>query len=155
MGAVLGISELHGKIREAKESGRQVVFTNGCFDLLHIGHIQLLRQARDLGDILVVGLNSDKSVRSLKGENRPLQIQSDRAEILSELRAVDFVIIFDDETPIRLIEQLRPDVLVKGGDWPIEQIVGGDFVQSYGGKVCSLDLVEGKSTTTILKKIQP
>lgn len=130
----------------------KVVFTNGCFDLLHVGHIEYLEQARSLGNFLIVGVNSDASVKALKGPSRPIQNENDRAKILSALRAVDAVVIFNEETPEKLIHIIRPDVLVKGGDWKIESIVGASFVQSYGGQVQSLKFVNGKSTTSIIEK---
>ena len=130
------------------------VFTNGCFDLIHRGHVDLLRRARELGDCLIVGLNSDCSVRGMKGPSRPVQGQEERAAILRAIRYVDEVIIFDEATPARLIERVQPDVLVKGGDWPLEQIVGADFVLRHGGKVFSLPLVPGHSTTSLLDRLQ-
>lgn len=133
---------------------RKLVFTNGCFDLLHPGHVDLLERARALGDRLVVGLNSDRSVRVLKGPTRPFWSESDRAAMLRALRCVDEVIVFDDETPARLIEQIRPQVLVKGGDWPVEQIVGADLVLGWGGQVFSLPLLSGYSTTSLADHIQ-
>ena len=132
----------------------KTVFTNGCFDLLHRGHVDLLRRARELGDFLVVGVNSDCSVRAMKGPSRPVQTQEERAAILRAIRYVDEVIIFDDTTPVRLIERLKPDVLVKGGDWPLGQIVGADFVIRNGGKVFSLPLVPGHSTTSLLDRLR-
>lgn len=137
---------------EAIRKNKKIVFTNGCFDLLHIGHIRYLKEARKLGDFLVVGINSDSSVKELKGPTRPIQNQDDRAEILSSMEAVDATIIFSESTPERLIKNIKPDILVKGGDWTVDQIVGGHFVQSYGGKVMSLQFVEGKSTTKIIEK---
>lgn len=137
-----------------KRNGRRVVFTNGCFDLLHPGHIRSLEQARSLGDILIVGLNSDKSVRELKGEGRPVIPERERAEILSAFEFVDGVIIFDDLTPREVISQLLPDVLVKGGDWAGDQIVGREEVETAGGKVVSVPVVSGYSTTEILRKIR-
>jgi rfaE bifunctional protein nucleotidyltransferase chain/domain len=135
-----------------KRSEKKVVFTNGCFDLLHVGHVRYLNQAKSCGDILVVGVNSDNSVRQLKGPTRPLQNENHRAEILLNLKAVDFVAIFDQETPEDLIRIVKPDILVKGGDWKVEQIAGGGFVQSYGGKVLSLTFIEGQSTTSLIEK---
>jgi D-sedoheptulose 7-phosphate isomerase len=129
------------------------VFTNGCFDLLHPGHVDLLDRARALGDRLIVGLNSDRSVRALKGAGRPLLPQEARASILRALRSVDEVIIFDELTPARLIEELQPDVLVKGGDWPVAQIIGADTVWRNGGRVLSLPLQPGYSTTVLVEKI--
>ncbi|MFZ8932416.1 MAG: D-glycero-beta-D-manno-heptose 1-phosphate adenylyltransferase [Bacteriovoracaceae bacterium] len=133
---------------------KKIVFTNGCFDILHSGHVQYLNEAKSLGDILVVGLNSDKSVKGLKGPLRPINSEQDRKFILENLKAVDFVEIFDRPTPLDLIHNVRPDVLVKGGDWKIEQIVGSDFVISQGGQVRSLVFKEGKSTTNIIEKIK-
>lgn len=133
--------------------GEKVVFTNGCFDLLHRGHLTYLAKARDLGSHLVIGLNSDMSVKRLKGEDRPVQGLEDRALALASLTFVDAVIPFEEDTPSKLIEMVRPDVLVKGGDYSIEQIVGHEFVQSYGGEVTTIDLVPGKSTTSLIERM--
>lgn len=143
--------EARGKMKQA---GKQLVFTNGCFDLIHAGHVRYLAQARALGDVLVVALNSDRSVRALKGEGRPILSEQERAEVIAALEAVDYVIIFDEETPRELIAALLPDVLVKGGDWPLDQIVGRDEVEAAGGKVLSLPYVEGSSTTEIIERIK-
>lgn len=132
----------------------KVVFTNGCFDILHSGHIQYLNEARALGDKLIVGLNSDLSVKRLKGEERPINTEDDRKFVLENLKAVDEVVIFGEDTPLGLIELIKPDVLVKGGDWPIEKIVGHDFVSSLGGEVISLSFKHGYSTTSVLEKIK-
>jgi D-beta-D-heptose 7-phosphate kinase/D-beta-D-heptose 1-phosphate adenosyltransferase len=137
-----------------KRNGRRVVFTNGCFDLLHPGHIRSLEHARSLGDALIVGLNSDASVRQLKGEGRPVIPERERAEILAALECVDGVLIFDDLTPQRVIAALLPDVLVKGGDWPGDKIVGREEVEAAGGRVVSAPVVAGYSTSEILKKIR-
>ncbi len=131
-----------------------LVFTNGCFDLLHPGHIDLLERARALGDRLVVGINSDASVRAIKGAGRPLMSQADRTAVLLGLRSVDEVAVFDEPTPARLIKELKPDVLVKGGDWPVEQIIGADFVIKHGGKVLSLPLKPSYSTSNIIARIK-
>lgn len=131
-----------------------VVFTNGCFDILHAGHVDLLTRARALGDKLIVGINSDESVRRIKGASRPVVCQEERADVLRALRAVDEVVIFDEPTPQRIIEEIKPDVLIKGGDWQISEIVGSDFVLKRGGKVLSLPLKEGFSTTSIIEKIK-
>lgn len=139
------------KILSPLRQGKKLVFTNGCFDLLHVGHIRYLQQARQLGDMLFVGLNADASVKRLKGPERPIQNESDRAEIMAALACVDFVSVFPEDTPEELIKLVRPDILVKGGDWAIDKILGGPFVQSYGGKVMSLILVDGKSTTKIIE----
>lgn len=136
-----------------KRNGRRVVFTNGCFDLLHPGHVRGFEQARQLGDALIVGLNSDSSVRQLKGPTRPVIPERERAEALSALEAVDAVVIFDELTPREVISRLLPDVLVKGGDWPGDQIVGREEVEAAGGRVVSIPFVPGYSTTMILQKI--
>lgn len=151
MGRVIRDEQIQKDLERIRKHGR-IVFTNGCFDLLHVGHIRYLQQARSLGDFLFVGINSDRSVQELKGPTRPIQNESDRAEIMAALGCVDFVCVFDEDTPERLIKQVRPDVLTKGGDWPIEKIVGYDFVQSYGGQVKSLQFVEGRSTSSIVEK---
>ncbi|MCB0391133.1 MAG: D-glycero-beta-D-manno-heptose 1-phosphate adenylyltransferase [Bdellovibrionales bacterium] len=153
MGQVFSQQQLEENLA-AFRAGKKVVFTNGCFDILHIGHVRYLQEAKSLGDILVVAVNMDASVKKLKGPSRPIQNENDRAEILAALECVDIVTLFAEETPYEIIKKLRPDVLVKGGDWPIEQIVGHDIVQSYGGKVLSLNFVEGHSTTQIIKKSQ-
>ena len=140
-------------VRAAQRAGRRVVFTNGCFDLLHRGHTRYLEQARALGDLLVVAINSDASVRALKGPSRPVVPAEQRAEVLAALAAVDLVAIFDELDPTRVIRAVRPDVLVKGGDWPISQIVGADFVQSRGGAVRSLPYVDGASTSDLIGRI--
>lgn len=135
-------------------AGRKIVFTNGCFDLLHVGHVRYLQEARRLGDLLVVGVNSDASTKRLKGPTRPIQNENDRAEILAALACVDYTVVFEEDTPAELIRRVKPDILVKGGDWKIDRIVGGDFVQSYGGEVMSLQFVDGKSTTKLIEKAQ-
>ena len=140
-------------IRRLKQQGKSVVFTNGCFDLLHIGHVRYLAKAKQKGDILVVGLNSDSSVRRLKGRLRPLVCQHDRAGILAGLASVDYVVIFNQATPFKIIKALQPDVLVKGADWPKLAIVGAEFVRGYGAKVATIPLVAGRSTTKLIKKI--
>lgn len=151
MGKVLNVGELV-KVLEPLHGTKKIVFTNGCFDLLHVGHVRYLNQAKSRGDILVLGINSDKSVQILKGPTRPVQNENDRAEIISNLKSVDYVVIFNEETPLELIKKVRPDLLVKGGDWKPDQIVGSDVVMSYGGKVESLQFVDGKSTTNIIAK---
>lgn len=139
--------------REWKDNRRCVVFTNGCFDLLHPGHIRLLEEARTLGDVLVVGLNSDCSLRELKGPGRPLVPEQERAEVLAALEAVDAVTIFDEPTPLQLVAALIPDVLVKGGDWGADEIVGREEVEAAGGRVVRIPLVGGYSTSRIIAKI--
>ena len=147
------ISALEKILARLRSKRKKIVFTNGCFDILHIGHIKYLKKARSLGDILVVGLNSDASTRAIKGDSRPMNNQGDRAEILSSLYFVDYVIIFDEKTPADLIRRLKPDVLVKGGDWHPSDIVGGDFVKARGGKVVALPFIKGHSTTALIKKL--
>lgn len=152
--AVLTLEELILQFGPGKRNGRRVVFTNGCFDLLHPGHIQLLEAARAMGDALVVGLNSDESVRSLKGPSRPVIPQQERAEILANLECVDAVVVFNELTPKKIVAALLPDILVKGGDWPGNQIVGREEVEAIGGEVVLIDVVQGYSTTEILRKIR-
>jgi D-beta-D-heptose 7-phosphate kinase/D-beta-D-heptose 1-phosphate adenosyltransferase len=142
------------KIFSDLRGSKRVVFTNGCFDLLHVGHVRYLQEARKLGDLLVVGVNSDASVRRLKGPQRPIQNESDRAEILAALGCVDYTIIFEEDTPLELIKQVMPQILVKGGDWKPESIVGSDIVTAAGGTVMSLSFVDGRSTTQIISKIE-
>ena len=153
MGSILSREELIQRVGRQSRGSRRIVFTNGCFDLLHPGHIRLLEEARSLGDVLVVGLNSDDSVRSVKGESRPLVPQSERAETLAALAVVDFVTIFDELTPRDLIAGLLPDILVKGADWGANEIVGRTEVEQAGGRVVSIPLQPGYSTTAILQKI--
>lgn len=151
------VSEIEKKIVTPEQwvtpSGQRVVFTNGCFDILHRGHAVYLAQARDLGDLLVVGLNTDASVRRLKGPERPLNTQNDRAFLLASLACVDYVILFDEDTPENLIHTVRPDVLVKGGDYTLDNIVGADFVRSRGGIVTTISFVDGYSTTNLINKM--
>lgn len=154
MRKILGREELIRERARMRREGKRLVFTNGCFDLLHPGHVRYLNQARELGDALVVALNSDQSVRAIKGEGRPILTERERAEVMAALEAVDYVTIFDEETPRELIASLLPDVLVKGGDWTTEQIVGREEVEAAGGKVLSLPYVEGLSTTDIIKRIR-
>lgn len=155
--ALVGLDDLRpllALLAEERRKGRRVVFTNGCFDLLHPGHVDLLQRARALGDLLVVGLNADASVRRLgKGGARPFQGQAERAFVLAHLAAVDFVACFHEDTPLELIRAVQPDVLVKGGDWPVERIVGREIVQARGGSVHSLPLLPGYSTTALAERI--
>jgi D-glycero-beta-D-manno-heptose 1-phosphate adenylyltransferase len=149
---VLSSARLQTVLDGYRAQNKKIVFTNGCFDLLHIGHVRYLEQAKSLGDILIVGINSDASVKQLKGPTRPIQNESDRAEILASLKAVDHTVIFTEETPLRLIQEVKPNLLVKGGDWKIPQIVGSDFVLANGGEVKSLQFIDGRSTTSIIEK---
>lgn len=136
-----------------RAAGRKIVFTNGCFDIIHTGHTRYLAKARSFGDILVVAVNSDASVRGIKGEKRPVNPEAERAEVLAALGSVDFVVIFDEPDPYKIIAALQPDVLVKGGDWPVEKIIGRDIIESRGGTVMSVPYIEGASTTGIIEKI--
>ncbi len=136
-----------------RELGKKVVFTNGCFDLLHVGHVRYLNEARRLGDALIVGINSDRSVREIKGESRPIVPEAERAEVIAALASVDYVFVFDDPTPKQVIDAIVPDVLVKGADWGISEIVGRDTVEKAGGAVLNIPLVEGSSTTEIIRKV--
>lgn len=140
------------RVNRIKNSGGTVVFTNGCFDILHRGHVRYLDQASALGTVLVVGVNSDESVRQLKGESRPINSVSDRCELLAALSSTSIVVVFEEDTPIRLIESLLPDILVKGGDYNVEEIVGYNSVIEYGGDVLTLPFTEGYSTTSIIQK---
>jgi len=141
------------QVQKWRVAQKKITFTNGCFDLLHYGHIHYLAQAADLADCLIVGLNSDASVKRLKGAHRPIKNEKDRAHILAALMFVDAIIVFEEDTPYTLIETIQPDILVKGGDWQPEQIVGADIVQGRGGKVLSLPFIEGYSTTFLENKI--
>ena len=153
MTKLLKIDSLVDDRERLRREGKRVVFTNGCFDLLHPGHVRYLAEARSLGDALIVGLNSDRSVRALKGEGRPILDESERAEVVAALEAVDYVVVFDEDTPQELIARLLPDVLVKGGDWPLDQIVGREEVEAAGGQVVSLPYIEGSSTSDIIERI--
>jgi len=147
----------HKKLKEIldrlKKSGKKIVFTNGCFDLIHPGHVDYLEKAKSLGDILVVAINSDSSVKRLKGEKRPILNENDRVKIISSFYFVDYVTIFQEDTPYNLIKILIPDILVKGGDWDIDKIVGKDIVEKNGGKVLNIEFKEGYSTSGIIEKI--
>lgn len=151
-GKILSLEEAVKYRRELKRKNKKVVFTNGCFDIIHYGHIQYLFTAAKLGDELFIGLNSDSSVKKLKGEKRPIFPASERAEILSSFECVDVVVVFEEETPFNLISALLPDFLVKGGDYDISEIVGRDVVENNGGKVVVIPYVNGHSTTEILKR---
>lgn len=148
------LDEVMVQVRAARHSGQKIVFTNGCFDVLHAGHVSLLQRCAALGDMLVVGLNDDHSVHALKGDGRPVNNQNHRAYLLSALQCVDSVVLFNEDTPIKLIEAIKPDVLVKGGDYTPETVVGADIVQQHGGKVVLLDLVDGLSTTRTIEKMR-
>jgi rfaE bifunctional protein nucleotidyltransferase chain/domain len=153
MTKILLSSALARKLAVARSRGERIVFTNGCFDILHYGHVKYLEQARKKGDVLVVAVNSDNSVRKLKGAGRPVNNQRCRAAVLAALESVNYVTIFNEETPLELIKRLKPDVLVKGGDWNKKDIVGSDVVERRGGQVFSIPFVKGFSTTKIIHKI--
>lgn len=150
---IIPFSRIGALAHQLSASGKSIVFTNGCFDILHAGHVAYLSQAKALGDILVLGLNSDASVRRLKGVSRPVNTQDNRALVLAGLSAVDYVCIFEEDTPYELISEVLPDILVKGGDWAPSDIVGSDIVLARDGKVLSLDFIEGLSTTGIIQKL--
>jgi len=151
---ILSPDEMLGERQRLRVAGRRLVFTNGVFDLLHVGHVRYLAQARELGDALLVAINSDRTVRELKGPDRPVFDESERAEILAALRHVDYVTVFDDVSPRSLIAKLLPDVLVKGGDYQLDEIHGREEVEAAGGKVISLPFVDGASTTALIKRMR-
>lgn len=150
---ILQREELKDKVQALKRAGKKIVFTNGCFDFLHIGHVRYLKAARAEGDVLVVGVNSDRSVRKIKGPGRPVVPENERAEVLASLACVDFVTLFDEPDPLVTIRLLMPDVLVKGADWEEDAIVGRDVVEANGGRVVRIPLTQGASTTRIIEKI--
>jgi D-beta-D-heptose 7-phosphate kinase/D-beta-D-heptose 1-phosphate adenosyltransferase len=150
---IASLEHLADRTRRLQESGNQIVFTNGCYDILHPGHIDLLYRAKALGDVLVVAINSDESVRRLKGPRRPIFSEQERAELLAALEMVDFVCTFSEDTPLEAILKLRPDVLVKGADWELDGIVGRAEVESWGGRVVALPLLKGESTTGVIERV--
>ncbi|HUN56359.1 MAG TPA: D-glycero-beta-D-manno-heptose 1-phosphate adenylyltransferase [Smithella sp.] len=154
MNKILERNDLRDKLEELRKKGKKIAFTNGCFDILHVGHVRYLREARKTADVLVLALNSDSSVRSLKGEKRPLVNEKERAEILAALEFVDFITIFQELTPLELICFLKPDILIKGGDWPEEKVVGREEIKKWGGRVAIIPEIEGKSTTNIVETIR-
>lgn len=153
MDKILHRDVLKKKLDALRKKGKKIAFTNGCFDILHVGHVRYLREAKKTADVLVLALNSDSSVRSIKGEKRPLVSEQERAEVLAALEFIDFVTIFHELTPLELINYLKPDVLIKGGDWPEEKVVGREEVKQWGGRVSIIPEVEGKSTTHVVDKI--
>jgi D-glycero-beta-D-manno-heptose 1-phosphate adenylyltransferase len=153
MEKIVDSDSLKDRLNDLRGSGSRIVFTNGCFDILHAGHVRYLSEARSYGDILVVGLNSDKSVKLIKGEKRPIIPELQRAEVLAGLWCVDYVTLFHESDPLKLIEKLKPDILVKGADWAEDQIVGADIVNATGGKVIRIRMVSGVSTSEIIRKI--
>ena len=156
MHSIIPINEIQRSVDDIRKNnpGIRIVFTNGIFDILHQGHVAYLEEAKALGDLLILGLNSDDSSRRLKGNDRPYVDQDDRAFILSRLESVDIISIFEDDTPINLIKHIKPDVLVKGGDYNLSEIVGRDLVEGYGGKVCTIPFIIGKSTTNLINRIR-
>src|SRR6478672_2845184 len=151
---MLNAEALAAFVREARAAGKRIVFTNGVFDILHPGHLRYLQAARRHGDVLIVGLNSDASVRRNKGPERPTNVEAERAEVLEALACVDAVSVFDEDTPAEIIRRVQPDVLVKGADWPADQIVGRDTVEARGGKVILEPVEQGYSTSTIIEKVR-
>jgi len=154
MNKILERNALKNELEELRKKGKKIAFTNGCFDILHVGHVRYLREAKKTADVLVLALNSDSSVRSIKGEERPLVNENERAEMLAALEFVDFITIFEELTPLELIICLKPDILIKGGDWPEEKVVGREEVKKWGGRVAIIPEIEGKSTTNIVEKIK-
>ena len=150
---ILPLEDLVARLNKIRKTGRKIVFTNGCFDLLHVGHVRYLAEARSHGDLLIVGLNSDASVQMIKGPKRPIVPQAHRAEILASLMCVDYVVIFEEPDPLRLIQTVKPDVLVKGEDWAADAIIGAEDVESRGGKIVRISFVEEGSTTGIIETI--
>jgi D-beta-D-heptose 7-phosphate kinase/D-beta-D-heptose 1-phosphate adenosyltransferase len=153
-GKILGLGGLLAALERRRAEGLRIAFTNGCFDLLHAGHIDSLEFARSQGDLLVVGLNDDASVRQLKGEGRPVYAAADRARLLAALEAVDYVVIFDDPRAERIIQTVRPDILVKGEDWQGKTVDGAEFIQTYGGKVVFAKLLEGRATSATIERVR-
>ncbi|MEK6759058.1 MAG: D-glycero-beta-D-manno-heptose 1-phosphate adenylyltransferase [Deltaproteobacteria bacterium] len=153
MKKTVSLKKLLHELAILKKKKKKIVFTNGCFDIVHAGHVRYLKKARSLGDCLVVGLNSDSSVKAIKGERRPIVPENERAEVLGGLSFVDYVVKFNDQTPLKLIEAIRPDILAKGADWAAKDIAGGDMVRKNGGKIRRITLVKGRSTTNIIKRI--
>ena len=153
-GKVKSLAEIAELAAEARKNGKSVVFTNGCFDLLHRGHVHILRQAKAAGDLLVVGMNSDKSVRSIKGPARPILPETDRVELIAAMEMVDYVVLFDEPDPYQLIAAIKPNVLAKGGDWSADKIIGAAIVEQDGGRVAVIPYLKGFSTTAIIERIR-
>ncbi|HNZ29293.1 MAG TPA: D-glycero-beta-D-manno-heptose 1-phosphate adenylyltransferase [Candidatus Goldiibacteriota bacterium] len=150
---IMNREKLKKAVSSLKKAGKKVVFTNGCYDLLHVGHIRLLQSARKKGDILIVAINSDASVRRIKGDKRPLVNQKERAETLAALECIDIVTVFNEDDPFNIIKDIMPDILVKGGDWPLDKIIGSDIVIKNGGKVMNIKYQAGKSTTNLVGRV--
>ncbi len=151
---IKALDDLRMLVQKLKEQGKKVVFTNGCFDLIHAGHVRVLEEAKKLGDLLIVALNSDHSIRTLKGVERPVIPQQQRAEVIAALESVDYVVIFNEPDPLKVIKGIEPHILVKGGDWHANNIVGREIVESSGGSIISVPLMDGVSTTNIISKIK-
>lgn len=151
---IIDDKSLHQQLAIWRFLNKKIVFTNGCFDIIHLGHIDYLSKAKDLGDILLIGLNTDDSVKRLKGNNRPIKNQRERAVLLASLRFVDGIILFNEDTPYDLIKKIEPDILIKGSDYKKEEIVGADIIKNTGGEIITIDFLEGYSTTSILNKIR-
>ena len=154
MGQIINRKDLISTVEKLKKDNKKIVFTNGCFDILHIGHVRYLKKSASYGDILIIGLNSDSSVKKLKGESRPINNEQDRAELLSELGFVDYVVIFSEDTPEKLLDEIKPDIYTKGADYTLETLPEAKTVLKNNGKVEFINLVEGKSTTNVIKKIE-
>jgi rfaE bifunctional protein nucleotidyltransferase chain/domain len=150
---ITSLEKLRKKIPQLKAAGKKIVFTNGCFDILHYGHVQYLENAKKAGDILIVAVNSDASVNAIKGKHRPIVNEKDRMRVVAGLESVNYVVLFKENTPLKIITAIRPDVLVKGADWSKDKIVGADFVTGHGGRVTVIKLAKGRSTSNLIKKI--
>lgn len=153
-GKLKNLNEIANIAAQARKNGQSVVFTNGCFDILHRGHVHILRQAKANGDLLIVGINSDRSVKSIKGASRPILPETDRIELIAAMEMVDYVVLFDEPDPYRLIAAIKPNVLAKGGDWSADKIVGADVVAENGGRIAVIPYLQGSSTTEIIERIR-
>ena len=154
MGQVIKRNEIKNLVQKLKQENKTIVFTNGCFDILHIGHVRYLKESARFGNVLIIGLNSDSSVKRLKGETRPINNELDRAELLSELGFVDYVVVFEEDTPQNLLDEIKPDIYTKGADYTVETLPEAQVVLKNGGKIEFINLIEGKSTTNVIKKIE-
>ena len=148
------LPDTKNEVKKLQQQGKKIVFTNGCFDILHAGHVDIFQQARELGDALVVAINSDSSIKKIKGEKRPVVPQEQRMQVVAALESVDFVVVFSEEDPLKVIKEIQPDILVKGGDWEVGTIIGREIVEKNGGKVCSIPLMKGISTTNIIEVVK-
>jgi rfaE bifunctional protein nucleotidyltransferase chain/domain len=153
-GKLKNLNEIADIAAQARKNGQSIVFTNGCFDILHRGHVHILREARACGDLLIVGINSDRSVKSIKGASRPILPETDRVELIGAMEMVDYIVLFDDPDPYRLIAAIKPNVLAKGGDWNADKIVGADVVAENGGRIAVIPYLQGFSTTKIIERIR-